>query len=197
MRFVSDRQRRAVFSNLNKFSLKDDVRKLVAMGTFPVDPETRAAIDALDDAEEVGGDEAVKEQTMHIVSLLVPEDDNQGRIVDQLKGISGVVEAPDSEIAPAVFSMSPVFAVGPDNAGFEAEMAHVQAFEKQLKSKVNAIKREEKKAELIDDVISTIDSIYRDPTPMDPDARDDKTKAAVYDLLAVRLKGDKIVRVKK
>lgn len=215
MRFASDSQRKAVFSNLNRFSMKDDVRKLVAMGEFPVDVETRAAIDALDDAEEIGGDEAVKEQTSHIVSLIVPENDQQENIINQLQSIAGITEGPIEEAAPVVFSMSPVFAVEPgaeitdedlvaagrgmkvnkplDGSAFEEEMKQVKSFERQVRSQANVIAKEQKKSELIDEVVGAIDAVYRDPTPMDPDTRDMKTRSTVYDILDSRLRGDKIV----
>jgi len=114
-----------------------------------------------------------------------------------------------------VFSMSPVFAAEPeaevtnesliaagkrmkvakpwDGSAYEGDMKQVEGFEKKLRAQVNVITKEQKKSELIDDVVGAIDAVYRDPTPMDPDARDMKTKATVYDILDSKLKGDKIV----
>jgi hypothetical protein len=220
MIFRSDKQRKAVFAMLNRFSMKDDVKKLVAMGVFPRDPETRAAVDALDDAENVGGDAAVREQTVHIIAMLVPENDQQENIVQQLKMIAGAAgevpegflpeEVEEQAVAPVMFSAAPAtdpettefLATGRklhaiDGAEFESEMQQVEALEKQIKAKVNELKREEKKAGLIDDVVGAIDSVFRDPTPMEPEERDLRTRQLVHDILDRRLKGDRIIGGKK
>jgi len=203
-------------SKLNKFSLKDDVKKMVAIGEFQLDPEARVLVDALDDAEMVGGDDGVKEQILHITSALVPVSDEQEDIVNRLTSIAydkpyvmekQAVQTYEEErpvdfapsvaypmAGPTVFSRSAVFAADPE---FDNDLVRVQSFEKQLKSKLGEIKKEEKKSGLIDDVLGAIDTVYRDPAPMDPDTRDERTRTAVYDLLDKRLKGDRIIGGKK
>ena len=71
----------------NQFSLRDDIRKLVASGEFKVDPYAQAYIDALDEAETLGGDQAVRTQALYIASNLVSGNEKQDEILDMLSAI--------------------------------------------------------------------------------------------------------------
>ena len=92
------------FSSEDLFSLKEDIKKLVASGEFKVNPYARAYLDALDNAEAIDDiryaedakvsdevipreDEAVRTQALYIASNLTSDNEKQDDILDMLIAI--------------------------------------------------------------------------------------------------------------
>lgn len=76
-----------MFANINRFSLKDDVRKIVALGDFDINPYAQSYIDGLDKAELLGGEQGVRSQALYIASNLTTMNDEQDKRADELLSI--------------------------------------------------------------------------------------------------------------
>lgn len=84
---LDELQKRKERSREDRFSVKDDVKKLIAVGGFRLNPSAEKYYDALDDIESNYGDRGVRDQALNIVTHLDAVNDEQRGVIERLKSI--------------------------------------------------------------------------------------------------------------
>jgi len=87
MRFRTDAQRKAVFANMNRFSVKDDIQNVLDKARFEYTPAAETYVRALNESDAMYGDKGTRTQALYIANNLQPKTDEQKLAVKQLMAI--------------------------------------------------------------------------------------------------------------